>query len=138
MVSAGLKTEEECMTLFNELKLRKKYKYIVYAILDNAIIVESKLDGEAPFKYADFVALLSHANSPRFAVLDYCFEEEGVQRSKIVFIFWCPDSTKTRDKMMYASAKEDFQKKLTGLHKIKQVNDESDLEESELLQLCKQ
>ncbi|CEP03597.1 ADF-H domain-containing protein [Plasmodiophora brassicae] len=138
MVSAGLKTDEECMTLFNELKLRKKYKYIVYAILDNTITIESKLPGEAPFQYANFVKLLSAANEPRFAVLDYNYEEEGVQRSKIVFVFWCPDSTKTRDKMMYASAKEDFQKKLTGLHKIKQVNDESDLDEAEMLALCKQ
>ena len=138
MVSAGLKTDEECMSLFNELKLRKKYRYIVYSISNNTISVESKLDSGAPFKYSDFVHILSKAGAPRFAVLDYTFEEDNVQRSKIVFVFWCPDSTKTRDKMMYASAKEDFQKKLTGLQKVKQVNDESDLDEAEMKSLCQQ
>lgn len=69
-------------------------------------------------------------------MLDYEFQEDQASRSKIIFFFWCPDSAPIRKKMMYASAKEHFQRMLTGVHKSKQINDASDMEESEIRQMC--
>ena len=138
MVNAGLKTNADCISSFNELKIRKKFRYIIYAIKDSNISIEKALDASADFKYGDFVNYLAACDGPRFAVLDYNYSEENVERSKIIFIFWCPDNVRIRDKMTYAAAKEDFQKKLTGLQKIKQVNDVSDIEESEIQALVAQ
>lgn len=92
----------ECITKFNELKLGKSLKYIIYALSDDykSIIVE---DTSSEADWDAFREKLINAKSktksgamtkgPRYAVYDFNYDlasGEG-QRSKITFIAWSPD-----------------------------------------------
>ncbi|PJF19339.1 Actin depolymerizing factor [Paramicrosporidium saccamoebae] len=87
-MSSGIAVDDECLTVFQDLKLRKKYRYITYRLSDDnrAIIVEkSATEG----KYDDFAAELPE-NDCRYAIFDFEYEKspnEG-KRSKICFIVW--------------------------------------------------
>lgn len=75
------------MEAFQELKLRKKYKYILYKLDDyNRSIVLEKAVEEAT--YDEFVNDLT-SRGPRYAVYDFDYEKPGEgQRNKIAFYSW--------------------------------------------------
>jgi len=91
----------ECITAFNELKLGKTLRYIIYKLSDDykEVVIEDKSDDT---NWEHFQEKLLNAKSthkgkegkgPRYAVYDFQYElgsGEG-SRSKITFIFWSPD-----------------------------------------------
>lgn len=90
----------DCITAFNELKLGKEVKWIIYAISDDwkEIIVEEKSTVD---DYAAFREKLINAKSKnkrgevgiggRYAVYDVQYDTPDGPRSKITFISWTPD-----------------------------------------------
>lgn len=99
-----------------ELKLRKKYKYVVYRLSDDntSIVIDKKM--EKGGSYEEFVGELPETDC-RYAVYDFEYEKspaEGV-RNKICFVVWVPDTSKVRQKMLYASSKDAIRKKLAGV-----------------------
>jgi cofilin len=74
------------MAAFNELKLKKQFRYIVYKLSANnkEIVVEKK--GEST-DYEDFIGDLPEKEC-RFAVYDVPYEVEGGSRNKLVFYTW--------------------------------------------------
>lgn len=101
-ISPRVQVAPECITKFNELKLGKTIKYIIYALSDDykSIIVE---DTSEDADWDAFREKLINAKSktksgaltkgPRYAVYDFNYDlasGEG-QRSKITFIAWSPD-----------------------------------------------
>ena len=91
----------ECISTFDELKLSKKIKYIIYKISDDykSIVVEETSTNP---DWETFQSKLLNAKSthkgkegkgPRYAVYDFQYELEGGEgtRNKIVFISWSPD-----------------------------------------------
>ena len=48
------------------------------------------------------------SKGPRFAVIDFRYIADERPQDKVVFFFWCPDSTGVRDKMMAASTYQSF------------------------------
>ena len=91
----------ECVTTFDELKLKKEIKYIIYKISDDykQIVVEdtSKESDWEAFRSKLLDAKSGHkgkeGKGPRYAVYDFEYELEGGEgkRNKIVFISWSPD-----------------------------------------------
>ncbi|EXX63923.1 Cof1p [Rhizophagus irregularis DAOM 197198w] len=82
--SSGVDLSEECLEFFQDLKLKKKYKYILYKLDDSykSIVLEKAVE-EAT--YDDFVSELT-SSGPRYAVYDFDYEKPGEgQRSKIAF-----------------------------------------------------
>ena len=78
----------ECLTAFQELKLGKKHKYIVFKLndaSDDIVIDRTSTSGD---DYEKFLEALP-ADEPRWAVYDFEFEKEGAgKRNKITFISW--------------------------------------------------
>lgn len=121
-----------------ELKLRKKYRYIVYKLNDDntSIVIENKM--ESCDKYDDFLGQLPE-NDCRYAVYDFEFEKspgEGI-RNKICFIVWVPDTSKVRQKMLYASSKDAIRKKLAGVATEIQATDMSEVSFDSVLEKAK-
>lgn len=121
-----------------ELKLRKKYRYIVYKLNDDntSIVIEKKM--ESCDKYDDFLGQLPE-NDCRYAVYDFEFEKspgEGI-RNKICFIVWVPDTSKVRQKMLYASSKDAIRKKLAGVATEIQATDMSEVSFDSVLEKAK-
>ena len=73
------------MDFYQDLKLGKKYKYIIFNLNkeNTEIIVEKSSDST---DYDDFVGDLPESEC-RYAVYDFEFEKEGAgKRKKIVFV----------------------------------------------------
>ncbi|KAK3202395.1 hypothetical protein GRF29_161g1010570, partial [Pseudopithomyces chartarum] len=129
----------ECITAFNELKLGKDLKYIIYKISDDwkEIVVE-ETSKEADWSV--FREKLINAKSKdkkgkegiggRYAVYDVSYELDSGEgtRSKITFISWCPDDAPQYPRMMYSSSKEAIKRALNGLAGDIQANDADDIE----------
>ncbi|KAB8301192.1 hypothetical protein EYC80_003085 [Monilinia laxa] len=140
----SITVDDECIEKFNEMKLQKKIKWIVYKINDEGTKVVVDTSSESadwePFREVLVNAKALNKNKtqgkgPRYAVYDFNYDlanGEG-QRTKLTFISWSPDDATTFPKMMYASTKESFKRALSGLSGDElQANDEADLEENEI------
>ncbi|CAD0097973.1 unnamed protein product, partial [Aureobasidium mustum] len=119
----------ECITAFNDLKLGKSTKWIIYKISDDwkEIVVE---DSSTEANYSVFREKLLNAKSKdrrgnegiggRYAVYDVEYDTAGEgKRSKITFIAWVPDD---------ASQYEAIKRALNGLAADIQANDPDDIE----------
>lgn len=85
--SSGVSANADCLTVFQDLKLRKKYKYIIFILNKEKteIIVEKT---STSTDYDDFIADLPE-NECRWGVYDLEFQkEDGGQRNKIIFYQW--------------------------------------------------
>lgn len=93
---------QECVAKFNDLKLGKTIKYIIYKLSDDnkEIVVE---DTSEDADWDNFREKLVNAKSktksgaltkgPRYAVYDFSYDLSSGEgsRSKITFIAWSPD-----------------------------------------------
>ncbi|CAI2187458.1 18001_t:CDS:2 [Funneliformis geosporum] len=112
--ASGVNVEDRCLEAFQELKLKKKYKYLLYKLDDDnkSIILEKAVEEST---YDDFIGILT-SSGPRYAVYDFEYEKPGEgQRNKIAFYSWTPDDSKVKEKMLYASSKEAIRKRLVGV-----------------------
>jgi len=145
MSQSGATVNQECVTAYNDLKLTKKYKYIIFKLSDDnkEIVVEST--GEPGSDYDEFRDKLINAESttktgavskcPRYAVYDveYNLASGEGTRNKITFIAWSPDDAGIKPKMVYAASKEALKRTLTGVAVEVQANDIDDIEYDSLL-----
>jgi hypothetical protein len=85
--ASGVTVNQECLEVFQELKLRKKHKYIIFGLNDAKTEI-IKLKESRTQDYEDFLTDLPE-NECRWAVYDFEFQkEEGGLRNKIVFFHW--------------------------------------------------
>lgn len=85
--ASGVGVNEQCLTAFQDLKLKKKYKYIVFTL--NKELTEIVVDKTSEDKeYDTFLADLPETEC-RWAIYDFEFEKEGAgKRNKIIFLSW--------------------------------------------------
>nr|7SOG_A Chain A, Actophorin [Acanthamoeba castellanii]7SOG_B Chain B, Actophorin [Acanthamoeba castellanii] len=132
----GIAVSDDCVQKFNELKLGKKHRYVIFKLNDdNTEVVVEKVGGPNA-TYEDFLAQLPE-NDCRYAIFDYEFEVDGGQRNKIVFILWAPDSAPIKSKMMYASSKDAIKKKLDGIQVEVQATDADEISEDAVKERAK-
>lgn len=106
---------DESLAAFNDLKLGKKFKFIIFALNDKKteIIVEETSSNE---DYDAFLEKLPE-NECKYAIYDFEYDIGGGEgkRSKIVFFTWSPDTAPIRSKMVYASSKDALRRSLNGV-----------------------
>jgi cofilin len=139
MAQSGVSVAPECISTFNELKLGKSIKWIIYKISDDwkeIVVEESSTDPD----YGTFRDKLLSAKSKdrrgkegiggRYAVFDVEYDLDSGEgtRNKITFISWCPDDAPQYPRMMYSSSKEAIKRALNGLAADIQANDADDIE----------
>jgi len=144
MSKSGVSVNPDCISTFNELKLGKDLKYIIYKLSDDykEIVVEVKSSND---NWEEFQTKMMDAKSsykgktglgPRYAVYDFQYElpnGEG-SRSKIVFISWSRDEgTLIFPRMTYASSKESLKVALNGIATEIQANRDDELEYDTIL-----
>ena len=124
---------DESLTAFNELKLGKKYKFILYGLNDDKTQIVVKETSTDP-SYDAFLDKLPE-NDCLYAVYDFEYqisESEG-KRSKIVFITWSPDTAPIRSKMVYAASKDALRRALNGVYTDVQGTDFSEVSYEDIL-----
>lgn len=130
-MSSGVKVAENCVTAFNECKLKHTKRYIIYKIENKKEIVIEK-EGAKEETYDDFVNAIPK-DEPRYCIVDFAYQtEDGRPQEKLVFIFWSPDEGKVQNKMLYASSKDNIKKALSGFAKEVQANDMADIDFAEI------
>jgi cofilin len=135
MSVSGVTIDDDCLKSFNDMKIRHDKRYIIYKISDDQKTIQIEHIGEKAETYADFRKKVLGSDGPRYAIVDYEFKkaETGLVQDKLVFIFWCPDTSKIKMKMLYASSKDSLVKPLNGLSKIIQANDAEAIDEAEVI-----
>ena len=131
MASSGIPVDPGCKTTFEELKQRKKHKYIIYSIVDSTIRV---LKTSTNPDYAELQKDLP-ADECRWAVYDAYVElKDGVKSNKICFISWIPTNARdNKDKFIYSTSKGDFRKALgEGIFAELQATDADEVDQSSL------
>ncbi|KAF9918098.1 cofilin [Lobosporangium transversale] len=110
--SSGVRPNAECLSAFQELKIGKKYKYIIYKLTGDEITVADKAETAT---YDQFLEQLPQ-NDCLWAVYDFDYKtSEGGDRSKIIFFSWSPDNASVKPKMLYASSKDALRRSLNGI-----------------------
>ncbi|XP_076953039.1 actin-depolymerizing factor 7-like [Bidens hawaiensis] len=117
--------KDDCKLKFLELKAKRNYRFLIFKIVDQQVTVD-KIGGPNE-SYEDFTNALPR-DECRYAVFDLDFTtDENVQKSKIFFIAWSPDTSKVRMKMVYASSKDRFKRELDGIQVELQATDPSEM-----------
>lgn len=139
MSQSGATVAQECISTFNDLKLNKKYKYIIFKLSDDnrqIVVEEASADGDWEAFREKLVNSTTKSKTgavgkgPRYAVYDFEYQlasGEGA-RNKITFIAWSPDDAGVMAKMVYASSKDALKRSLNGVATELQANDQDDIE----------
>jgi len=125
-MASGVGASPDCMGAYNELKLGKKLKYIIFKLSpDNTEIVVDK-KSEDP-DYENFLSSLPE-NECRYAVYDVEYDTEGGKRNKLCFYNWVPDGARIKNRMVSASSKEALRKQFVGIAADVQGSDPSEID----------
>lgn len=142
MAQSGVSVAPECITAFNDLKLGKSTKWIIYKISDDwkEIVVEETSTDD---NYDAFREKLIAAKSKdkkgkeglggRYAVYDVEYDAGEGKRNKICFLSWVPDDAAQYPRMMYSSSKESLKRSLNGIAVDIQANDADDIEQDTIV-----
>ncbi|KAM0721059.1 hypothetical protein Q7P37_003345 [Cladosporium fusiforme] len=156
MAQSGVSVAPECITAFNDLKLGKSTKWIIYKISDDwkEIVVEETSTDD---NYDAFREKLLSAKSKdkkgnegiggRYAVYDVEYDAGEGKRNKISFISWVPDDASQyshpndisltlplpQPRMMYSSSKDALKRALNGIAVDIQANDADDIEHDSIV-----
>ncbi|XP_006650805.1 actin-depolymerizing factor 3 [Oryza brachyantha] len=133
--ASGVTVSEECKARFQELRLGRAHRFVVFKIDDAAQQVVVDKVGPRDAGFDELTASLP-ADDCRYAVYDHDFtvsestaagEGGEAARSKIFFVSWSPATADVRSKMVYASSNEGFKKELDGVQIDVQATEPSEL-----------
>merc|ERR1711991_807609 len=127
-MSSGIDCNDAAVEAFQDLKLKHASSYLIYAITDDWTEIQLIKAGEKGASYDAFLEELPE-NECRYAIYDYNFNADGRDQSKILFVVWAPDTAKIKAKMLYASSKAEFKKKLIGISTEIQATDLAEIDE---------
>ena len=128
MSMAGIKCDDSVGTLFEELKMAKKLRWCTFKISDDftTIIGDASAPKTEPANQEEewkvFADTLIAGSEPRYAAYDFQWTAaDGHDAEKILFVLWCPDTSKIKQKMLYGSSKDAIKKALIGIGNDLQV-----------------
>ena len=102
--------------IFQELKVRRKHRYIILRVGESLIDVEKV--GERTATYLSMKPNLPYIDC-RFVLYDqeYDTADRGKQ-SRLWFINWFPDNASTYNKMAYTSARQKLIESMPGVREV--------------------
>ena len=110
---------DDVMTEFKLLKMRRKYRYILFRIEADKVVVDLTAPRSATFK--DFDAALPDSDC-RYAVYDHEFQtSDSRPSSKLFFVTWIPQNSHPGFKMAYTHAKSAIQSVCEGCFEVSAV-----------------
>lgn len=129
---SGISVQDETINVFNHVKTKSAYKWVMYRVDDagKEVIVEQV--GAPDSTYEEFLSFVPEGQC-RFAVYDYAYTNaDNCVLQKLIFINWAPDTASIKQKMMYAATKDFFKGFLDGIGAEMQASEASELAESEM------
>ena len=117
---------------FTDLRMKRAYRYLVFKINDAQTGIEVEQAGPRDATFEDFRGHMP-TNEPRYAVYDLeITKSDGRHESKLLFIMYSPDTcTQSNLRVVYTTHKGSVKAKISPVYKEMQINDHSDIKESE-------
>ncbi len=133
-MSSGVEVGDDVVTAFKQLVKDRKYRCAVFKISSDNMKIEmdktyepSASSADAKADWVKMVKTLPESDC-RYIAYDFPYEHQGSMKNKVLFVTWSPETSKIRSKMLYASSKDGLLKKLEGVQRSIQCNDEDDIE----------
>jgi cofilin len=137
MTLTAIKVRDDCLPAWENIKIGHKNRYLIFNFSDDLefVVVEKAAPKEAT--YDNFLDDLP-PRDVRYAVYDCEWKaDDDSIRNKLVFIVWAPDVAPVKRKMLIASTKLSVKNALAGVAAELQATDDSEIQESMILQKCK-
>jgi len=133
MAASGVTVQDAVVTEFNNIKIGHKYQYYQMKLTADWKEIEvEKTVASGTETFEQFVQQLPHDDC-RYIVYDFHFDTgKAGHREQLIFIVWCPETSKVKTKMLYAASKDALKKKLVGINHEIQATDFSDLTQKEV------
>jgi cofilin len=128
-LTSGITVASECKEVFENLKMLKNLRYIIYFIKDLREI-NVKSTGARNADFDQFLNNLKKGGESecRYGLYDfeYNHQYEGttetfIKKEKLFLMSWCPDTAKVRQKVVYSASFDVLKKALVGVQKYIQV-----------------
>lgn len=136
-MASGVNINKEIPLVIKDIQIGSKYKYIIFRITDDLteVIVEKKASKDAT--YEDFMQDLKDAEESkqcRWAVVDIKYKtRSGMDKNKLVYFTWNPDTAPVKQKMVYAASNDAVKKAIGNAVGVSvQCTDASDLDYNEV------
>lgn len=122
-MSSGVKVDSECVSAYNEFKLKKNTAFIVFGFnkeLTKIVVLEkvpkSAADDSVKAKNAQWEDLITQFpnDDVRYAVADVHYNLADGQRTEMVFVSWAPETASVKRRMLMASSKDALKNTLVG------------------------
>jgi len=126
--SSGVTIDAECVKAFEDVKKHRLHKYVLFTLNDkrDCILVLKRADPDAT--YDNLVEDLLSNKMGCFAAYNCDVSlPNGRKFDKISLIYWMPEDSAVKNKMIYSSSKDSFTKFLQWSNKCYQANDQDDL-----------
>ncbi|SBS84685.1 actin-depolymerizing factor 1, putative [Plasmodium ovale curtisi] len=101
---SGIRVNDTCITEFNNMKIRKTCRWIIFVIENCEIIIHSK-----------------GATTTLTELVESIDKNSNIQLNKIHFFMYARESSNSRDRMTYASSKQALLKKIEGVNVLTSV-----------------
>lgn len=134
-MSTGVTAADNLPAEFEEFKNNKNTSvFKIYKIENGVIVTESTSESKA---FEDFTNALP-SDDCRYALYKNDFQTtDGRPNTKLVIVFWSPDSASVKPKMIYAGSKTAFDQVCTGVSIKITATDMSELTKSILDEACR-
>ncbi|TWW78701.1 non-muscle cofilin 1-like [Takifugu flavidus] len=134
-MASGVKVADKVVDFFKDMKIAKneegRVRVATFDFIEDFIDVgdtttQAELDVKQMDAFEFFKSLLS-PDKCRYILYDCHFAtKESSTKEELVFVMWCSETSKPKDKMNYAASKENLIKKLPGIKHNFQFNDLAD------------
>lgn len=135
-MASGVAVDDECKTIFEDIRIAKKHRYAIFHIKDEKKIVVECI-GDRDATYDDFLDKIRNAEDNnkvdcRYGLFDfeYTHQHQGTtdvsKKAKLLLMLWCPDNAVVKKKMLYSSSFDAIKKTFHGVHKCIQATDDSE------------
>mmetsp|Transcript_25389 Transcript_25389/g.26450 ORF Transcript_25389/g.26450 Transcript_25389/m.26450 type:complete len:139 (+) Transcript_25389:37-453(+) len=134
----GIHVSDELVKEYNELKINKKYRYIILGLNDQRNGVELLEKGDRDKTLKDLESSLPKDNC-RYVVFDFdflTFENPPRESNKLILILWTPDIAPIKVKVPFTGTKAEIKGSFVGISKDILAPDFSFLDHEELRKEC--
>ncbi|KAL9952173.1 hypothetical protein ACROYT_G039388 [Oculina patagonica] len=139
-MASGIKMSQECKEAFTAIKDKHIHGHAIMMIKDKKEIVVEKIFDPRPDKtpetseriFDEMKKEILECGGPRYILFDMSYQRSsGTCKDVVVYIYWCPDTMKIGEKMIYAASNDTLKKAFTGI-KHYECHDEDEFSYKEI------
>ena len=134
----GIHIKEEHTILFNQLKVDKKYRALIFGLNKDRNGIELFKECDRNYSLKDLESDLPD-NDCRYVVYDFeyqTFENPPRETAKLLLIVWAPDNASIKVKVPFTATKSEIRGTFSGIQKDIQASDYSIFDFEELRKEC--